>query len=75
MMQVQYGDVTSPGSAAGFASPGSAVGDDGSPMSMSIGSMSAGDVDGQIIEALKSKDRLFVLKLGEDIENLITQRL
>jgi hypothetical protein len=32
------------------------------------------DVDAQIIEALKSKDRLFVLKLGEQLEGLITER-
>jgi hypothetical protein len=33
------------------------------------------DVDPQIVEALKSKDRLFVLKLGEIMETLISQRL
>lgn len=33
------------------------------------------EMDGQILEALRSKDRLFVLKLGEIMENLITQRL
>lgn len=32
------------------------------------------DVDAQIIEALKSKDRLFVLKLGEQMEGLIRER-
>ena len=32
------------------------------------------DVDPQIIEALKSKDRLFVLKLGEQMEALIRER-
>lgn len=33
------------------------------------------EVDPQIIEALKSKDRLFVLKLGEQMEALIKERL
>jgi hypothetical protein len=32
------------------------------------------DVDQQIMEALKSKDRLFVLKLGEIMEGLIMER-
>ncbi|KAG6897427.1 hypothetical protein C0992_001588 [Termitomyces sp. T32_za158] len=32
------------------------------------------DVDPQILEALKSKDRIYVLKLGELIESLITDR-
>lgn len=32
------------------------------------------DVDPQIIEALKSKDRIYVLKLGEQMENLINDR-
>ena len=32
------------------------------------------DVDPQIIEALKSKDRIYVLKLGESFESLITER-
>lgn len=33
------------------------------------------EVDPQIIEALKSKDRLFVLKLGEQMEALIKERM
>ncbi|PPQ67887.1 hypothetical protein CVT26_007087 [Gymnopilus dilepis] len=32
------------------------------------------DVDPQIIEALRSKDRIYVLKLGETFESLITER-
>lgn len=32
------------------------------------------DVDAQILEALKSKDRLFVLKLGEQMEALIKEK-
>lgn len=32
------------------------------------------DVDPQILEALKSKDRLFVLKLGEQMEALIKEK-
>ncbi|TFK39872.1 hypothetical protein BDQ12DRAFT_681382 [Crucibulum laeve] len=32
------------------------------------------DVDPQILEALRSKDRLYVLKLGELMEGLITER-
>lgn len=32
------------------------------------------DVDPQIIEALKSKDRLFVLRLGDYMESLISER-
>ncbi|EJD07294.1 uncharacterized protein FOMMEDRAFT_143762, partial [Fomitiporia mediterranea MF3/22] len=32
------------------------------------------DVDTQILEALKSKDRLFVLKMGEQMEGLIRER-
>lgn len=32
------------------------------------------DVDPQILEALKSKDRLFVLRVGELMEGLITER-
>lgn len=32
------------------------------------------DVDPQILEALKSKDRLYVLKLGELMEGLINDR-
>ena len=31
------------------------------------------DVDPQIVEALKSKDRIFVLKVGETMENLIRE--
>ena len=34
----------------------------------------AQDVDPQIIEALRSKDRIYVLKLGETFESLITER-
>jgi len=34
----------------------------------------AADVDAQILEALKSKDRLYVLKLGEMMEGLINER-
>jgi hypothetical protein len=33
------------------------------------------DVDPQIVEALKSKDRLFVLKLGEIMETIISQHM
>lgn len=32
------------------------------------------DVDPQIVEALKSKDRIYVLKLGEQMEMLINER-
>lgn len=32
------------------------------------------DVDPQILEALRSKDRLYVLKLGEQMEALIQER-
>jgi len=32
------------------------------------------DVDPQILEALKSKDRIYVLKLGEVFEALIKER-
>ena len=32
------------------------------------------DVDPQILEALKSKDRIYVLKLGEIFEALIKER-
>ncbi|KAF8555999.1 hypothetical protein OG21DRAFT_1460186 [Imleria badia] len=32
------------------------------------------DVDPQIVEALKSKDRIYVLKLGEQMESLINDR-
>jgi hypothetical protein len=32
------------------------------------------DVDPQILEALRSKDRLYVLKLGELMEGLINER-
>ena len=32
------------------------------------------DGDSQIIEALRSKDRLYVLKLGEQMESLINER-
>jgi len=32
------------------------------------------DVDPQILEALRSKDRIYVLKLGESFESLITER-
>ncbi|ESK97814.1 r3h domain [Moniliophthora roreri MCA 2997] len=35
---------------------------------------SPSDVDPQIVEALKSKDRLYVLKLGEAMEGLINDR-
>jgi hypothetical protein len=34
----------------------------------------AEDVDPQILEALRSKDRLYVLKLGELMEGLINER-
>ena len=43
----------------------------------STGSPNAGalpDVDPQIVEALKSKDRIYVLKLGEQMESLINDR-
>ncbi|KAG6381646.1 transmembrane amino acid transporter protein-domain-containing protein [Boletus reticuloceps] len=39
----------------------------------SIGS-ALSDVDPQIVEALKSKDRIYVLKLGEQMESLINDR-
>ncbi|KAF9240709.1 hypothetical protein BU15DRAFT_45653 [Melanogaster broomeanus] len=45
--------------------------------SESISSANAGalaDVDPQIVEALKSKDRIYVLKLGEQMESLINDR-
>lgn len=42
---------------------------DGSPLSAL-----ATDVDPQIIEALRSKDRIYVLKLGETFESLIAER-
>ncbi len=32
------------------------------------------DIDPQILEALRSKDRIYVLKLGELMEGLITER-
>lgn len=32
------------------------------------------DVDPQIVEALRGKDRIYVLKLGEMMESLIDQR-
>lgn len=32
------------------------------------------DIDPQILEALRSKDRLWVLKLGESMEGLINER-
>ncbi|KAH9926958.1 uncharacterized protein B0H18DRAFT_1004707, partial [Fomitopsis serialis] len=35
---------------------------------------SSGEPDPQIIEALRSKDRLYVLKLGEQMESLISER-
>ena len=38
------------------------------------GTASPTDIDRQIIEALRSKDRLWVLKLGEMMENLIIER-
>ncbi len=38
------------------------------------GASSTPDVDVSILEALKSKDRLFVLKLGEQMEALIKER-
>lgn len=38
------------------------------------GTASPTETDPQIIEALRSKDRLWVLKLGEMMENLITER-
>jgi hypothetical protein len=41
---------------------------------LSLNSNNAADVDASIVEALKSsKDRLYVLKLGETMETLITQ--
>ena len=36
--------------------------------------MQTPEADAQIIEALRSKDRLFVLKLGEQMEALIRER-
>lgn len=42
--------------------------------SLGCGDGNAVDVDPQILEALKSKDRLYVLKLGELMEGLINER-
>lgn len=36
--------------------------------------VSSPEVDEQILEALRSKDRLFVLKLGESMEALIREQ-
>lgn len=50
---------------------------DGSDLLMSPDGSGVGTpdvVDAQIIEALKSKDRLFVLKLGEQMEALIKEQ-
>ncbi|KAJ7656446.1 hypothetical protein DFH06DRAFT_1473661 [Mycena polygramma] len=44
-----------------------------SPPSASVTSLDA-DVDPQILEALASKDRIYVLKLGEQMEGLIADR-
>ncbi|KIK96049.1 hypothetical protein PAXRUDRAFT_826398 [Paxillus rubicundulus Ve08.2h10] len=46
------------------------------PESESSGAMASAlaDVDPQIVEALKSKDRIYVLKLGEQLESLINDR-
>lgn len=41
---------------------------------LSGGDGNAVDVDPLILEALKSKDRLYVLKLGELMEGLINER-
>jgi len=41
---------------------------------LDTGDGNATDVDPQILEALKSKDRLYVLKLGELMEGLINER-
>ena len=40
----------------------------------SANSSALSDVDPQIVEALKSKDRIYVLKLGEQMESLINDR-
>lgn len=44
------------------------------PPESGSGTASPTDIDRQIIEALRSKDRLWVLKLGEMMENLIIER-
>lgn len=49
---------------------GSANDSDGS----SAGAAPTLDVDPQILEALRSKDRIYVLKLGETFEALIMER-
>ncbi|KLO08698.1 hypothetical protein SCHPADRAFT_908441 [Schizopora paradoxa] len=41
---------------------------------LALDGASTPDVDGTILEALKSKDRLFVLKLGEQMEALIKEK-
>jgi hypothetical protein len=49
-------------------SPGTPNGDLDSPTCQTP------EVDPQILEALRSKDRLYVLKLGEAMESLINER-
>lgn len=44
------------------------------PLPSEVGGGSTPEADAQILEALKSKDRLFVLKLGEQMEALIRER-
>jgi hypothetical protein len=45
-----------------------------SPDALSELDNTAGEVDPQILEALRSKDRLYVLKLGELMEGLLNDR-
>ncbi len=44
------------------------------PASDPVLSSPSPEVDPQILEALRSKDRIYVLKLGEQMESLITER-
>ena len=44
------------------------------PIEQAISSIQSLEVDPQIIEALKNKDRIYVLKLGELMEGLINDR-
>ena len=44
------------------------------PQAHEASGASTPEADAQILEALKSKDRLFVLKLGEQMEALILER-
>ncbi|KAF8548580.1 hypothetical protein OG21DRAFT_746191 [Imleria badia] len=74
-MEVGPSTTTSIPPGAPYIQPPSFIGFDSEPLADSDSTGSAlPDVDPRIVEALKGKDRVYILKLGEQMESLINDR-